>query len=144
MPTPPAGAIGVDKDAPPAGSIAHTYRANGVHVTKAINNRLAGVALVSDKLRVRDDGFPRLIITSNCRNLIRTLPELVRDDKRPEDVDTHGEDHAYDALRYLLMLLEGMPEAGAGHREAARRVAAGEARPSAGRTETGDLLNREL
>jgi len=139
-PTPPK-TIGAAADTPPPGSIAHYYRAAGLPVEKAKNDRLAGVALVADKLRVRRDGYPRLLIYSTCRNLIRTLPELVRDEKRPEDVDTHGEDHAYDALRYLLMLLDPMPsgadQATAGHRAAS---AAGRVGP----TETGDLLRREV
>jgi hypothetical protein len=42
---------------------------------------------------------------ANCTNLIRTLPLLVRDPNKPEDVDAHAdqEDHAPDALRYLVM-----------------------------------------
>ena len=39
----------------------------------------------------------------NCRNLIRTLPAIPRDAKKPEDLNTAAEDHALDALRYLLM-----------------------------------------
>lgn len=98
---------GEDPDEPPPGSIAAAYRSRfGNAVMRANNDRLAGVALVSDKLRVRDDGLPRILIYSTCRNLIRTLPSLPRDTRRPEDVDTKAEDHAYDALRYLLMLLE--------------------------------------
>lgn len=94
-------------DAPPPGSIAAAYRdVLGPAVVRAHNDRLAGVALISDKLRVRDDGLPRLLIYSTCRNLIRTLPALPRDPKRPEDVDTKAEDHAYDALRYLVNELE--------------------------------------
>ena len=34
--------------------------------------------------------------------IISTLPRLVRDPNRPEDVDTECDDHAADALRYLL------------------------------------------
>lgn len=96
-----------DPDEPPEGSIAAAYRAVlGPGVVKANNDRLASVALVADKLRVRADKLPRILIYSTCTNLIRTLPTLPRDAKRPEDVDTHAEDHAYDALRYLLMELE--------------------------------------
>lgn len=94
-------------DGPPPGSIAAAYRdVLGRAVVKAHNDRLAGVALIADKLRVRADGLPRLLIYSTCRNLIRTLPALPRDPKRPEDVDTGAEDHAYDALRYLVNELE--------------------------------------
>ncbi|WP_053207972.1 terminase large subunit domain-containing protein [Jiangella muralis] len=98
----------VDPDAPPIGSIAHSYTSKfGTHVVKARNDRRAGVALVDDKLIVRPDGLPRLLVYSTCVNLIRTLPALGRSTRDPEDVDTKAEDHAYDALRYLLMELEG-------------------------------------
>lgn len=144
MPKVPPRTFGNIADRPPPGSIAATYLDTGVPVTKARNDRLAGVAVVADKLRVRPDGFPRLLIYSNCRNLIRTLPELVRDEKRPEDVDTHGEDHAYDALRYLILLLEGMPVAGAAEGKAEARRVRGEPDVVPGRSVTGDLSNREL
>ena len=45
---------------------------------------------------------PRLQVFANCVNLIRTLPALPYDNVRVEDVDTHAEDHGYDALRYGL------------------------------------------
>lgn len=99
--------VGTVDDGPPPGSIAAAYRdVLGPAVVKAHNDRLAGVALIADKLRVRADGLPRLLIYSTCRHLIRTLPALPRDPKRPEDVDTGAEDHAYDALRYLVNELE--------------------------------------
>lgn len=93
--------------APPPGSIAYEYHRRLGKVVKANNDRLAGVALVADKLRVRADHRPRLLVVDTCRNLIRTLPVLVRDSRNPEDVDTHGEDHAYDSLRYGLMEIDG-------------------------------------
>ena len=45
---------------------------------------------------------PRLRVHTDCTNLIRTLPALPRDEKNPEEVNTEAEDHAADALRYLL------------------------------------------
>ena len=48
-------------------------------------------------------GEPKLKIFNNCRNLLRTLPLLPTDKHNPEDVGTHAEDHAYDALRYGVM-----------------------------------------
>jgi hypothetical protein len=50
-----------------------------------------------------DTGQPKLKIFSNCTNVVRTLPMLPVDKNNPEDVDTHAEDHAYDALRYGVM-----------------------------------------
>ena len=43
---------------------------------------------------------PKLRIFRNCVNLIRTLPNLVHDKKKVEDLDTEGEDHGADALGY--------------------------------------------
>jgi len=88
-------------------AVAAQYRANGVPIHKALNARVAGWARVREYLRVVEDdhGDARagIYIFDTCPNLIRTLPMLVRDLKRPEDCDTDGEDHAPDALRYLLM-----------------------------------------
>ena len=101
--------LAVAKDgAPPPGSIAHAYyEVFGKSIDKARNERVGGWALVDEQLRVREDGLPRLLVHSSCVNLIRTLPALPRDKKNPDDVDTTAEDHAPDALRYLLQELIG-------------------------------------
>jgi hypothetical protein len=49
-----------------------------------------------------DNNIPRLRIFENCPNLIRQLSSLPLDKNNPEDVDTKAEDHAYDALRYMV------------------------------------------
>jgi len=45
----------------------------------------------------------RMVFFSNCVSTIRTLPALVHDEIRVEDVDTDSEDHAPDAVRYAVM-----------------------------------------
>ena len=69
---------------------------------KDFNSRLAGKNAIRQRLAMKSDGLPGLIVFSTCRNLIRTLPELCYDKTRPEDVDSDGEDHLYDAARYGL------------------------------------------
>jgi len=83
-------------------SSADVYREIGVPLTRADNNRLTGLRRVRDSLELLGDGRPGLLVFSTCAHLIRTLPALPYDDVRVEDVDTHAEDHAYDALRYGL------------------------------------------
>jgi len=56
---------------------------------------------------------PYLQFKSNCHNCIRTLPELIYDEHDKEDVDTDGEDHAYDAVTLGLMT-EGFVTKGTG------------------------------
>lgn len=46
-----------------------------------------------------------LEVCDNCFNLIKTLPELIYDETNVEDLNTHWEDHAADALRYWLMYI---------------------------------------
>jgi len=67
-------------------------------------SRIAGKLELHKRLRPDEDtGYPSLFILDNCVNLIRTLPMLPVDKNNPEDVNTHAPDHAYDALRYLIM-----------------------------------------
>ncbi|MBQ1935476.1 MAG: hypothetical protein II351_01330, partial [Clostridia bacterium] len=55
------------------------------------------------RLQFDESGFPMLYVFETCRDFIRTLPALIYDKHRPEDIDTNGEDHDYDACRYFLM-----------------------------------------
>ncbi len=94
----------------PRNSIAWRYQKAGLAVRQADRtpgSRIAGVANFKRLLKVQRDGRPRLIILDSCPNLIRTIPQLLRDKNRPEDIDTTGEDHLWDALRYAM--------SGAGH-----------------------------
>lgn len=85
-------------------TIADQYSEHGVYLLPAKNERVAGWGRVRDYLRRDSYGVPGIrIIGSACPNLVRTLPEQVTDSVNPEDIDTDGEDHAVDALRYLCM-----------------------------------------
>jgi len=67
-------------------------------------SRVAGKLELHKRFRPDEEtGYPSLFILDNCVNLIRTLPMLPVDKNNPEDVNTHAEDHAYDALRYGCM-----------------------------------------
>ena len=65
-------------------------------------SRISGKLEIHKRLKV-EDKEPGIRIFSNCRNLLRTFPTLPLDDSNPEDINTHVEDHAYDALRYGCM-----------------------------------------
>jgi hypothetical protein len=55
-----------------------------------------------DAAKHNDLERPHLYFMSNCRNHIRTIPGLERNPLKPEDVATDGEDHPYDASRYVI------------------------------------------
>lgn len=87
-----------------AESIAEQFRKCGVinaPSAKGPGSRVAGWNMVRTALSVsgpRD--IPKLRVFGTCTNLIRTLPAMVHDKLKPEDLDTKAEDHACDALRY--------------------------------------------
>ena len=68
-------------------------------------SRISGKLEIHKRLKIVDEKKkePGLRIFSTCRNLLRTFPTLPLDDNNPEDINTHVEDHAYDALRYGCM-----------------------------------------
>ncbi|MBE5780239.1 MAG: Terminase-like family protein [Clostridiales bacterium] len=84
-------------------SIAGQMERCGVYFTPGENARIAGKMQMHRRLSFDDNGKCSLYVFSTCRNFIRTLPALKYDAHRPEDVDTAGEDHLYDAARYFLM-----------------------------------------
>lgn len=85
-------------------SIAMQFIENKIPMLKADNDRMGGAQNVHQYLQIdKKTQKPKIFFFETCYNLIRTLPKLIHDDKRPEDVNTQGEDHAYDALRYGLM-----------------------------------------
>jgi len=75
----------------------------GHKLRRADKNRVAGKVLIHEYLRTTTSGRPRLQIFNNCVNLVRELQSLPLSKTNPEDVDTHASDHAYDALRYMIM-----------------------------------------
>jgi len=75
----------------------------GHKLRRADKNRIQGKIQIHEYLRVQQSGRPRLQIFNTCPNLIRELQGIPLDKNNPEDVDTHAPDHAYDALRYLIM-----------------------------------------
>ena len=76
----------------------------GHKLRRADKNRIAGKTQIHEHLRQREGtGRPRLQIFSNCVNLIKELQGIPLSTTNPEDVDTKAADHAYDALRYMIM-----------------------------------------
>ncbi|MEF3312331.1 terminase family protein [Paenibacillus sp. GYB004] len=70
---------------------------------KADNDRLQGWNRMREYMVTAPDGQPYWLITENCENLVRTLPALVYDEKRVEDVSDKVEDHGPESCRYGLM-----------------------------------------
>ena len=75
----------------------------GQKLRRADKNRIQGKIQIHEYLKIRENGRPKLQIFNTCPNLIRELQSIPLSKTNPEDVDTHASDHAYDALRYMIM-----------------------------------------
>lgn len=94
-------------------SIAEEMAKVGVMWRRADNKRVPGAELVHQRLRgdmtaeafesEYSVGTPLLYFLEDCFDSIRTIPTLQHDETDEEDVDTEGEDHAYDETRYAVM-----------------------------------------
>ena len=84
-------------------SIAETAEKYGVYFDKGDHKRIAGWMQVHYRMQFDENGIPMMYIFSNCKGFIRTIPTLMYDEHKPEDIDTKLEDHIADETRYICM-----------------------------------------
>lgn len=90
-------------------SIATSFKKAGVEwlpANKGPGSRKNGWELMRERLghAVRHpQEHPGLFVTEDCRDFIRTIPALPRDEKKPDDIDTAAEDHIADEARYRVL-----------------------------------------
>ena len=84
-------------------SIADVAARNQVYFNPGDHKRIPGWMQVHYRFQFDDNGFPQMYVFRNCKAFIRTIPLLQYDDHKPEDLDTEGEDHVADEVRYFLM-----------------------------------------
>ena len=84
-------------------SVAETAARYGIYFTPGDNKRIAGWMQVHYRLQFDNEGYARMYVFNTCKAFIRTLPLLMYDEHKPEDLDTTGEDHVADEVRYMCM-----------------------------------------
>lgn len=90
-------------DAQTGESIAETAAKNRVYFGKGDHKRIPGWMQVHYRMAFDENGRPMMYVFRNCKAFIRTIPTLVYDEHKPEDIDTDGEDHVADEVRYFCM-----------------------------------------
>lgn len=90
-------------DASRGESVAESAAKHGIHFTPGENSRIQGWMQVHYRLHFDENGFPMMYVFENCKAFIRTIPALQYDDHKVEDLDTDGEDHVADEVRYFCM-----------------------------------------
>jgi len=86
-------------------------RACGIESHNAHKDVILGIQKVKARLKVQPDGWPRLMVNEKCVNTIREFcgyrwqeSKAQRDEKEEPQKEM---DHAMDALRYMVMSLDG-------------------------------------
>ena len=84
-------------------SIGALFERERVFFEKGDHARIDGKMQVHHRLAFDENGWPMLYVFNTCKHFIRTVPNLVYDETDVEDIDTDGEDHISDELRYVCM-----------------------------------------
>ena len=96
----------IDKAVPTIESVMARKKVTWTKSDKSPGSRVIGLELL--RTRMKEAGKdqpekPAIYFMEHCTTSISILPTLPRDEKKPEDVDTHAEDHAYDMVRYRVL-----------------------------------------
>ena len=89
-------------------SAADIFRENGENLIKANNDRVQGWYNLKEWLKPYEDEqgilTANLVFFKGCTNIIRCLPQVLRDEVDPNDVatDPHELTHGPDAIRYFI------------------------------------------
>lgn len=90
-------------DASRGDSIADTAMKYGVYFTPGDHERIAGWMQCHYRLQFDHNGRARMYVFENCKGFIRTIPLMMYDEHKVEDLDTSMEDHIADEWRYMCM-----------------------------------------
>ena len=85
-------------------SIAESAEKCRIYFQPGDHQRIPGWMQMHYRLAFDDNGYPMMYVFKNCKAFIRTVPTLIYDDHKVEDLDTEGEDHIADETRYFCMM----------------------------------------
>ena len=84
-------------------SIAETAEKHSVYFAPGDHKRIPGWMQCHYRLMFDANGLPMMYVYDSCKAFVRTIPLLIYDEHKPEDLDTDGEDHVADEWRYMCM-----------------------------------------
>lgn len=91
---------------PSAAKLRARMESENLYVVPAENDVFAGIQAVQRRLVVAGDGDPRLTVDPSCENLIREFETY--EWKTGKDQPRKENDHAADALRYIVAYVDGL------------------------------------
>lgn len=85
-------------------AIVETAAKHRVFFSPGDNKRIPGWMQLHYRLTFDENGYPLMYVFENCNAFRRTMPLLQFSRTNPEDLDSDGEDHVADEVRYLCMM----------------------------------------
>lgn len=84
-------------------SVADTAARYQIYFDKGDNERISGWMQMHYRFMFDEEGIPMMYVFNNCKAFIRTIPLMIYDEHKVEDLDTDLEDHVADEARYFCM-----------------------------------------
>lgn len=84
-------------------SVADVAAKYQVYFEKGDNERIAGWMQAHYRMMFDENGYPMMYVFNTCKDFIRTIPLMMYDEHKVEDIDTELEDHIADEMRYFFM-----------------------------------------
>lgn len=84
-------------------TVAELFERKGIYFEPGDNSRLTGWYQMRERMKFDHEGYSMLYVFKTCKHFIRTIPSLIHDDTKVEDLDTKQEDHISDECRYFCM-----------------------------------------
>lgn len=86
-------------------STAEVFGEHGIYLVVGDPTRELKIRQFRERLRIReeDGDRPMMVVYDTCRQFLRTIPNLVMDENKVEDIDTKTEDHIYDEACLICM-----------------------------------------
>jgi hypothetical protein len=82
---------------------AETFTAYGLYLSPMDASRHIKIRQFRERLRVREDGWPMLLVYETDDEFFRIMPTLALDKNNIEDVDRNGECHIFDEACHICM-----------------------------------------
>jgi len=84
-------------------STSEVFASRGILLNPGDASRELKIRQFRERLTVKEGEMPMMMIAPECDQFIRTIPNLVMDERHIEDIDTSGEDHIYDEACHICM-----------------------------------------
>ena len=90
-------------------STAEVFAEAGIYLVKADPSRPLKLRQFRERVRVREDELPMMMVAESCNEFWRAITTLPMDENNVEDVDTNAENHIFDEAAQFCRIIPAKP-----------------------------------